>query len=280
MSAVRPIRALARGLEVLHVLNQYRGATVSEVGQAIGLPRSTTYRILETLCQTGHAYRAPSDECYRLTPLVRGLSGGFDDATWVTQIALPWMNEISQELVWPVAIATLSGATMLVCQTTDERSPLAIDKRGPGFRVPVLGSASGLAFLAFCPEQQRESTLDLLARSGLFKEAARQKALALLAETRRRGYAAWRRPRRVSDEMSLSVPILAGELVLASLTLRYSASAVEPRDALERFLPKLKTAAEAVAQAFIEQHEQDAMMARGLPDDPGPDPEGQDSDEL
>ena len=38
MTSTRPIRALLRGLEVLHVLNQHNGATVSEVASAIDLP--------------------------------------------------------------------------------------------------------------------------------------------------------------------------------------------------------------------------------------------------
>ena len=134
MTSTRPIRALLRGLEVLHVLNQRNGATVSEVATAIELPRTTTYRILETLCNAGYAYRAASDERYRLTIMVRGLSDGFDDEAWVTQIARPYMYELCSELVWPIAIATLSGSTMLVRQTTDHRSPLAVEKRGPGFR--------------------------------------------------------------------------------------------------------------------------------------------------
>lgn len=140
MTSTRPIRALLRGLEVLHVLNQRNGATVSEVATAIELPRTTTYRILETLCNAGYAYRAASDERYRLTIMVRGLSDGFDDEAWVTQIARPYMYELCTELVWPIAIATLSGSTIMVRQTTDHLSPLAVDKRGPGFRVAILTS--------------------------------------------------------------------------------------------------------------------------------------------
>ena len=165
MSSTRPIRALLRGLEVLHVLNQQNGATVSEVASAIDLPRTTTYRILETLCVAGYAYRAKSDERYRLTIMVRGLSDGFDDEAWVTQIARPYMYELCRDLIWPVAIATLSGSTMLIRQTTDHESPLAVEKRGPGFRVPILGSASGIAYLAFCPKEQRDTLLDMLAQS-------------------------------------------------------------------------------------------------------------------
>lgn len=152
MSSTRPIRALLRGLEVLHVLNSHNGATVSEVAGEIDLPRTTTYRILETLCVAGYAYRAVSDDRYRLTIMVRGLSDGFDDEAWITLIARQYMYELCQEIVWPCAIATISGSTMLVRQTTDHRSPLAVEKRGPGFRVAILGSAAGICYLSFAPK--------------------------------------------------------------------------------------------------------------------------------
>ena len=74
MESTRPIRALMRGLDALTVLNLRNGATVSEVTQEIRLPRTTTYRILETLSHAGFVYRDANDDRYRLTIMVRGLS--------------------------------------------------------------------------------------------------------------------------------------------------------------------------------------------------------------
>lgn len=267
MSSTRPIRALLRGLEVLHVLNLHNGATVSEVAAAIDLPRTTTYRILESLCVAGYAYRAVSDERYRLTILVRGLSDGFDDEAWVTQIARPHIYELCAELVWPIAIATVSGTTMLVRQTTDHRSPLAIEKRGPGFRVAILGSASGQVYLAFCPKEQREAILDSLAKSRREEDQParnRKKLYDSLQEIRKRGYALWRRSRRVSDEISLSVPILSGDRVLAVLTIRFSSTAIPEVEALRRFLPRLRSVADRIGQEFTTQSQQDAESAAAV----------------
>ncbi len=264
MSSTRPIRALLRGLEVLHVLNQHNGATVSEVASTIDLPRTTTYRILETLCVAGYAYRAASDERYRLTIMVRGLSDGFDDEAWVTQIARPYMYELCREIVWPVAIATLSGSSMMIRQTTDHESPLAVEKRGPGFRVPMLGSASGLAYLAFCPKEQRDTLLEILARSR--KEAdkpARNKTRVYetLVETRKHGFAVSRRARRVSDEISVAVPIFAEDRLLATLITRFSSTAVDIAEAEKRFVPKLQAVAQRIGQQFVDDHTTDALVS-------------------
>src|SRR5476651_172140 len=107
MESTRPIRALMRGLDALTVLNLRDGATVSEVAQEIRLPRTTVYRILETLCDARFVTRDAADDRYRLTIMVRALSGGFDDETWVTHIAKPLIHDLCREIVWPVSIATL-----------------------------------------------------------------------------------------------------------------------------------------------------------------------------
>jgi len=267
MSSTRPIRALLRGLEVLHVLNRHNGATVSEVATAIDLPRTTTYRILETLCTAGYAYRAASDDRYRLTIMVRGLSDGFDDEAWVTQIARPFLYDLCQELVWPVAIATLSGSSMLVRQTTDHTSPLAVEKRGPGFRVSILNSASGICYLAFCPKEQRDSLLDILAKSKQPEDQAaknRNKVYELLVETRKRGFAVWQRSRRVADETSVSVPVLSDDRLLAVLILRFASTAVSEKEAVDKFVPKLRAAAAKIAADFVKQQDGEPLQVNNF----------------
>ena len=53
MESTRPIRALLRGLDALSALNSRDGAIVSELVSEIRLPRTTVYRLLETLCEAG-----------------------------------------------------------------------------------------------------------------------------------------------------------------------------------------------------------------------------------
>src|ERR1700726_1617980 len=191
MESTRPIRALMRGLDALTFLNLRDGATVSEVAQEIRLPRTTVYRILETLCNAGFVFRDATDDRYRLTILVRGLSDGFDDEAWVTQIAKPFIHDLCHEVVWPVSIATLSGTTMLVRECTDHSSPLAIERYSAGFRAPLLTTASGRVYLAHAPVQQRDTLVEILARSNKEEDKparARADLSRQLAEIRSLGY--------------------------------------------------------------------------------------------
>jgi IclR family mhp operon transcriptional activator len=256
MESTRPIRALMRGLDALTVLNLRDGATVSEVAQEIRLPRTTVYRILETLCNAGFVFRDAADDRYRLTILVRALSDGFDDEAWVTQIAKPFIHELCREIVWPVAIATLSGTTMLVRESTDHSSPLAIERYSAGFRAPLLTTAAGRVYLANSPPQQRDMLIEVLARSNKDEDQparGRIELLRTLGEIKAAGYATATRTRRLMEEISVAVPVLLPDRVLASLTVRFAASAVPLKSGLERFVPKLRQCAARIATVFTEQ---------------------------
>jgi IclR family mhp operon transcriptional activator len=240
----------------LTTLNQRNGATVSEIAQQIRLPRTTTYRILETLTHAGYVYRDPADDRYRLTIMVHRLADGFDDDAWVTQIARPCIDELGKEVMWPVAFASLSGTQMLVRETTDHRSPLAIERFSPGVRLPLLTTGAGRAHLAFCPAEQRESLLEILRRSTNEVDKLAHNRAELektLEDTREKGYASAVHTKRVSDEISMAVPVVVEDRVLAAVVVRFAETAVPFKIAVERFIPKLREAAQRIKQTFIEQ---------------------------
>jgi IclR family mhp operon transcriptional activator len=266
MESTRPIRALMRGLDALTVLNLRDGATVSEVAHEVRLPRTTVYRILETLCDAGFVFRDAADERYRLTIQVRALSDGFDDEAWVTQIAKPIIQDLCREIVWPICVATLSGTTMLMRECTDHLSPLAIERYSAGFRVPLLTTASGRVYLAYASATQRDSLIEILARSNKEEDKparARADLVQSLTEIKASGYATASRTRRLVEELSLGVPISVDDRVLASLTVRFASSAVPLKTGLERFLPKLRHCAARIGGLFLEQ--QAEARKRGAP---------------
>lgn len=241
--STRPVRALNRGLEVLTELNRLERAAINTLAAAAGLPRTTTYRILETLRLAGYVERDAHDDCYRPTIMVRALSDGFDDEALVAHIAKPLLAALGEQIVWPVAVATPSGSTMMIRETTDASSPLALEQYSAGVRVPMLASAAGRAYLAFCAPAQRDALLDVLARSSLPEDRLarnRTEVERLLSETRTQGYGMAHRARRVSEETSLAIPVRAKDRILATVTVRYAASAVPLRTAVEQFLPKMR----------------------------------------
>lgn len=268
MDSNRPIRALLRGLEALSVLNLRDGATVSEVAQEISLPRTTTYRILETLRESGLVFRDPADERYRLTVLVRALSAGFADEAWLAQVGKPCLLELGESVVWPAYIATLADTRLIVREATDHRSPLAIEPFTAGMRLPLVTTAAGRVYLAHCPDAERAKLLDSSRSKGGAGSAAGDSAelSRLLAEIARLGYATTTRLHRLVEELSISVPVRLQTSRLAVLTVRFAASAVPLQTGLERFLPKLRHCAAKISTMFTQvRAEPLANLRNGMP---------------
>jgi IclR family mhp operon transcriptional activator len=117
----------------------------------------------------------------------------------------------------------------------------------------MLTSAAGRAYLAYCTAQQRETLLELLARSSLPEDRivrSRADVERILNETLAQGFGMAQRARRVSEETSLAIPVRAKDRVLATVSVRYAATAVPLRTAVEQFLPKMRDAVAKIEREF------------------------------
>lgn len=251
--SVNPIRSAVRVLQVLTALNAGHPAGSAMIARRLQMAPATTYRFLETLVEAGFVTKDPATGHYSPSHLVRALSCGFEDEHWLAHAAKPVIQSMGRELVWPLAIATLSGPAMLLRESTDMQSPLAVNRFAPGRRISLLGTASGRVYLAFCGDDQRETLLDVLSRSQDPAEMPTQDRATIhreLAEIRAAGYATHQRAQRVTQQCALAVPVLGNGRVLASLSIRYAGSAVRRSIALQRFLPRLEQAALEIGRAF------------------------------
>lgn len=248
----RPIRALSRGLEVLAELNRRERAPIHALSSAVRLPRTTTFRILETLRLAGFVERDARDDCYRPTVHVRALAEGFDDEAMIAHIGKAYLPQLAKEIVWPMDIATPARTAMLVRETSG--SPLALEPNGAGDLLPMLTSAAGRTYLAFSNAAVREAILDVLAHTPSPDERLardRPEIERILQESRTQGFGLSQRARRISQEITLAVPLRIAERVLGTLAVRFAATAVPLRSAIEQFLPKMRELAGRIEAEFV-----------------------------
>ena len=246
MSAPPEIRSLQRGLAVLEAVNLHNGGSLRDFVQITGLPKTTTYRILENLRASGYLRRDPDDEHYYLTLAVRRLSDGFYDGGWIRAAARPLLEDLSAAVGFPVAIATPFGASMLLRDNTDALSPLAPNVYSRGTILPLLTSATGKVYLAFCDDVTRKTLLDMCRKSGRPEhELARHPGLLnrSLAQIRQQGYAfgpGSRKTRVKVKTATFSVPIKSGDVLIACLALRYLSEGLTRRVVTARYLDTMR----------------------------------------
>lgn len=244
-------RSLGRGLKMLAILNTSGEHRVASLARAVKLPRSTAFRMLCTLVEEGYVWRDPATDIYHPTAMVRALSDGVDGADRLVQAARPLVTTLGKELIWPVNLATLSGTSVLLRQSTDATSPLAVVRYSAGYRASLLDRAAGLVLLAFSDRPRSQMLLDLLYRPDTPERpaVARADAERLIVEARRLGFSCVHRASQSSERSSLSVPVLAGGDILAALTVRFARSAVTQQVIMERFLPALRRTAHGIVDS-------------------------------
>lgn len=256
-SDYKTVRGLSRGLALLNALNRLDGgASPTRLAELTGLHRTTVRRLLETLQDEGYVRRSESDDSFRLSMKVRELSEGFRDEQWVSAIAAPLLAELLQEVVWPTDICTLDVDAMVVRETTHRFSRLSFHRSMVGRRLPLLQTATGLAYLAFCEDAEREQILALLARreEPEYRLACDPLALDnLLRKVRHRGYGenfmAWNQEEKIA---SIAIPLHAGERLIGCLNLVYVAKAMSIEQAAERYLPALRRTAAKISERMLE----------------------------
>ena len=261
------VRSLERGLALLVAINRRKLPSVVELSRDTRLPRPTVYRLLETLSRTGFVTRSSPHDRYCLTSRVRALSDGFAEDDWVAEIAAPLMTQLTHQLVWPVALMTFEEGRMLVRETTHEASTLSIDHGMVGRRLPMLRTAAGRCYLAFCPGKERRAILDMLSRSRSPEDrAARetQRVTKLLDAIRARGYAI--QDREINPKTTgIAVPIRLDARVLGALSLIWISSGLTIDDAEIKLLPLLTSTAGRIADAVRERERTPGQRDPGGP---------------
>ena len=247
-----PMRSALRTLTVLRALNVHNGATVGDLSLATGISRPALYRILETLREAGYISVDIARKHYCLTMMVRSLAEGFTDEDWVTQVARPALARLQRKVLWPTDLGTFRDNWMWIRETTRPLSPLTIDRAVAGTRFPLLVSATGRAYLAFCREDERAQILGNLVHSSdsgdeFIQDRARLDEL--FKEVRRLGYG-YRYGEPPKESGAIAVPIVAGDRVLGCVNMTFMIAALTPDEAAKKHLVDLRNTADEIAQGF------------------------------
>jgi IclR family mhp operon transcriptional activator len=237
------VESVVRGLEILRLLNERTGQTLSQLAEGSGLPRGTAYRMLFTLETSGLVERIQNR--YWTTQKVRSLSHGYDN-DWACEIGRPIVRELGRNLHWPVTLSEQAGSAAMVRETTDDDSPLVFEATKPGFRMSMLDTASGRILLAYSSHRKQRALLDYLRHhrggSGNAGRVDHKEFDDIGGRIRARGYDLLPVPH--GKQTAIAVPILdQSGYAIAALAIRYFNSAMNSTAAVDGLLGPLQDSA-------------------------------------
>jgi len=186
------IPVIDRMMDVLFLLEERRqGATIRDLVDRLALPRTTVYRILNTL-QFHDVVRRSGDGSYRLGPRLLALAArAIGDAHDFDFAALskPHLERLSQETGEASKLSVRDGDALLVVAVAQGRREYALTVV-PGQRLPLHAGAAGKVLLAFMPATELAGFLARpLERHTSRTFSDRKRLQAELARIRRQGWA-------------------------------------------------------------------------------------------
>lgn len=157
--AGKPVRSAHRALDLLEVMTGHpAGLTFTEVMAAMGLPRSSTHDLLQTLVDRRYIEYRPDDRHYRLGARMLGLSADYVYNSELIRLARPHLTRLVGQLRETAYLAVLEGdhALYVAAEETDDTLRMAAPV---GNRVPLHATAAGKLLLASLPDEESERLL-------------------------------------------------------------------------------------------------------------------------
>ena len=227
-SAAHRIPVIDRMMEMLFVLEQRpEGVTIRDFVDALRLPRTTVYRILNTL-QRHDVVSRSSQGSYRLGPRLLGLAArsignarGYD----LGALAKPDLESLSAETGESSKISIIDGDDLVVIATAPGKREYALTVV-PGQRLPLHAGAAGKTLLAYLPEDEIDRRLRVtLGRYTPRTVTDPRRLRRELASIRRQGWASDKGEYSPSIH-AFAAPVLSREgAVIAALSAPFLAGA-------------------------------------------------------
>jgi DNA-binding IclR family transcriptional regulator len=188
------IQSIEVGVRLLQVLvAEGRAMMLRDLAQAAGMPAAKAHRYLVSFSRAGLICQDPVSGRYDLGAFALGLGLSGIARLDPVRLATPVMDDLAEVLGETVALAVWGNLGPTIVRWVEAPRPVSVNLR-VGAVMPLLHSATGLAFAAFGRSATLEKRIDeALAQAahsvGGGQPRSRAELDAVLAEARRHGLA-------------------------------------------------------------------------------------------
>lgn len=177
------MRSVQRTLAIFDCFTAQRTSlTLQEIANRIRLPKSTTFRLVQSLDEAGYLVRLDNQE-YCLSFRFTRLSGLVKSTLDLRQIARPAMVELARKAGETVTLNMVSERHRVCIEVIDTPSPL-MSVTKPGERVRLADGATAKTLMAWLPGKDRQQALAFAAKTAGKPRTELSRELARIRETR------------------------------------------------------------------------------------------------
>lgn len=185
------VKSADRTLAILDLLTVYpEGLTLADIQRTLGFPKSSTYSILMTMVGRGFLEQDADSRRFRVGIRLWQAGQSYVAAEDLEGAALPYMEQLRDELNETVQLATLDGTDNVYLGKVDPDQQLRLASR-VGARLPAYATGIGKALLTQIDDAEIESRFAALdfTRYTPHTIGSCAELVARIDEFRRRGYA-------------------------------------------------------------------------------------------
>ena len=151
------VRQAANVLDILEFFaRKQRPATLAEISDELGWPRSSTFNLIATLADKGYLYEPRARGGYYPSPRWLDMARTVSNAEPLPEAAGIMVAEVAQETGETTAIGAPAGTSAIFVHVVESQSPIRYFAR-VGHRLPIHASSTGRAILAQYPLTERQS---------------------------------------------------------------------------------------------------------------------------
>ena len=160
------VKSAARALEILEVFaDQRRRLNSTQLGQALGYPKSSLSVLLRSLVTQGYLSNAHRDGEYFPTLKLARLGDWVPAALLGSEALLPMLETLRDQTGETVTLTMAADLQMRCLYARIGSHPIAFQVE-EGVTIPTIGSAIGTMYLATQPESAMRRLFDLWKKQG------------------------------------------------------------------------------------------------------------------
>lgn len=246
------LETLLRGLNILSLYTRETPAlTLTEITKATNLNKTTVYRILTTLENTGYLIRDSETKRYR--PGLKVLQLGFASISSleVRQVARIYLKQLSEQVGETVSLSVLDGPDIIYVDRVRNQGIVGV-VLGMGSRLPAHCASMGKAMLAHLPPDELRQYLDQVnpepcTQKSLVERQALEMELDLV---RKQGYAT------NDEELEIGLRAVAAPIwdnsdrAVAAVNITGSVSSVSQERLVGELAESVRQTAAQISQAL------------------------------
>ena len=185
-------KTAVRTMKLLEALASEGSLGITDLSAAVGLHKSTSYRLVNTLRELGYVRQDPATERYSLTLRLFELGSMVLSRLELWQEARPIIERLSKDTRETVHLATLDRGEVVYLDKVESTQTLRVAMMSRvGMTAPTYCTGVGKILLAFAPQDQLEAVISDMTFEQFTENTITDKDLLRreLATIRQNGYA-------------------------------------------------------------------------------------------